>query len=66
MTEQVGCGDGFTSVLTVDWELQWIEFKVELTLSLNFLSDFVKHLFEHGHMKNMQAHCSQYLNIWTQ
>ena len=42
-----GC---FFPVLIVNWMLQQIEFKFELSLSLIF-GDFIKHL-EHGHIKN--------------
>jgi hypothetical protein len=43
--------------------LQWIEFKVELTLLLNFFTDLIKHLVEHSHIRNRHKKQAT-LSIW--
>jgi len=47
-------------VLVVNWMLQQIEFKLELSLSLIF-GDFIEHL-EHGHIKN--GYQTQATHVW--
>jgi len=46
------CCSSYVSLRLVTSVLQWIEFKVELTSALNISIDFIKHVHQHGRIKD--------------